>query len=93
LEPPRHVYLFSEPLLHQLAERAGFRKIKLWTSMREAEQNFIASRSIQRRGVFRSPDLQDWWLKVWARPLYLAAWLILKARPSWGEEIVAVLEK
>jgi len=93
LDPPRHVYLFSEPLLHQLAERAGFGKIKLWTSMREAEQNFLATRSIQRHGAYPGPDPQGWGLKIWARSMYLAEWLILKARPSWGEEIVAVLEK
>lgn len=95
LEPPRHLYLFSLSLLGQLAERGGFRKTRLWTSIRDTGSNFIASRSIRRHGKynFMGTEPQAWGLKLWARSLNLAAWLLLKARPHWGEEIVAVLEK
>jgi 2-polyprenyl-3-methyl-5-hydroxy-6-metoxy-1,4-benzoquinol methylase len=95
LDPPRHLYLFSLPLLRHLAAMASFGRAILWTSVREAEQNFIASRFIGRNGKynFMGGEPQTKALKLWARSLYLVEWLILKARPHWGEEIVAILEK
>jgi 2-polyprenyl-3-methyl-5-hydroxy-6-metoxy-1,4-benzoquinol methylase len=95
LDPPRHLYLFSLPLLRQVAQMAGFTSAEMWTNVREAEQNFLASRSIRCHGKynFGNPGPQPWARKLWARSLYLTEWLILPARPHWGEEIVAILEK
>ena len=37
LEPPRHIHLFSQRTLRQLAERAGFAHLDTWTTAAHAE--------------------------------------------------------
>jgi 2-polyprenyl-3-methyl-5-hydroxy-6-metoxy-1,4-benzoquinol methylase len=93
LDPPRHLNLFTSPLLRNIAGRAGFKEINLWTSIRDAEQSFIASLSIQKSGRYRICKPNPLVTNLWGRFMYLAESIILKARPHWGEEIVAILSK
>jgi SAM-dependent methyltransferase len=93
LDPPRHLYVFSVPSLRYLAEKAGFKKFRLSTTIRDANGLFIASKSIQRTGkhVWGSPQPRAF--RIWARALQLVEWAILKLKPYIGEEIALMAEK
>ena len=95
LEPPRHLYIFNVRSLRYLAERVGFSKFKISTTVRDANGIFIASRSIQRTGkhVMGSPQPQPWVVSICAKGVQLVEWAILKMKPNVSEEIALVAEK
>lgn len=93
LDPPRHLHLFNCGTLECLTERAGLQVERVFTSLRDAYGMFLGSRAISRAGrydMLAAPALP---LRLWARAMELAEWLILKARPSAGEEIVLIAGK
>lgn len=93
LEPPRHLQIFTPQLLRRLAEKAGFRKIEVSTTIREADEIFRASRSIRYVGSHTHGSAQPRSTRLWAWGMQLAEWAILKMNPDIGEEIALVLEK
>jgi SAM-dependent methyltransferase len=93
LEPPRHLHIFTSPSLRSLAKRAGFQKLRMSTTIRDANGLFLASRSIQRKGKHVMGRHQPLPLRIWARGMQLVEWAILKVRPGMGEEIVLLGEK
>jgi 2-polyprenyl-3-methyl-5-hydroxy-6-metoxy-1,4-benzoquinol methylase len=50
LEPPRHLYLFSQATLQSSARKAGFRKVETWTTPANAEVLAIGSFDIKCGG-------------------------------------------
>ena len=50
LEPPRHLYLFSEKTLRVLATRAGFSETYVWTAAVNAQTIATASEALRRGG-------------------------------------------
>lgn len=93
LEPPRHLHVFTIPSLHCLAEKAGFKKLRISTTIRGANGLFMASRSIQRTGKHVNGGPQPRAVRIWARGMQLAEWAILKVKPDVGEEIALMGEK
>jgi len=93
LDPPRHMHIFTTLLLCKLVERAGFKELKIQTTIRYANGLFIASRSIKRTGKYVMGDTQPCTVRIWARSMQLAEWAILMVKPSFGEEIALVAEK
>lgn len=88
LEPPRHLYLFSQQTLRDVARRAGFERINTWTTA--AHAHVIVKASLQMRS-----DTKKYagWLSEIRRGVLLAGyqvWMTLvhfKDKDS-GEECV-----
>ncbi len=93
LDPPRHLHLFNAACLDTLAARSGFGERTLSTSIRDAYGMFLGSRSIARSGHYVMGSPQPRRLRVWARAMELVEWLVLKARPDAGEELVMIARK
>jgi len=93
LDPPRHLHIFTISSLRNLVERAGFKKVKIQTTIRDANGLFIASRSIHRTGKYVWGNSQPLSIHIWARAMQFVEWAILKVKPNLGEEIALVAEK
>lgn len=93
LEPPRHLHVFTIPSLYCLAEKAGFKKLRISTTIRGANGLFMASRSIQRTGKHVNGGPQPRAVRIWARGMQLVEWAILKVKPDIGEEITLMGKK
>jgi len=93
LEPPRHLHLFSPQSLRRLLDTAGFTKMTVITTMRNARKILPLSRSIQK-SCARSPDIRlASTSPIAANTLLLTEWLNWKRDPNLGEEIDLVAEK
>jgi len=93
LDPPRHLHVFTSLSLRNLAERAGFKKLRISTTIREANGLFMASRSIRLKGKYMWGSPQPRVVRIWARGMQLAEWALLKVNPDIGEEIALIGEK
>jgi 2-polyprenyl-3-methyl-5-hydroxy-6-metoxy-1,4-benzoquinol methylase len=88
LEPPRHLFLFSQQTLREVAGRAGFRRAYAWTT--PAHAHVIVKASLQMRS---SAKQHKSWLSEFSRGILLAGyqvWMMLvhlKDKNS-GEECV-----
>lgn len=92
LEPPRHLHVFNRCSLTLLAQKAGFRIERLFTSINNASSIFLASRSIRLADKIGG-NSQPWHIRRWGKAMMLAEWGILQISPFIGEEIVLMLEK
>jgi SAM-dependent methyltransferase len=93
LEPPRHLHIFNADALAALLRRAGFERLRVFTSVRDANARFIAGRAIRRTGrhdVSARPSAP--WL-LWGRMMQLREAGVLLFRPDRGEDLVAVAER
>ena len=93
LDPPRHLHIFSDLTLRALTEKAGFKKIRIFSTIRAANNLFIASRNIQNTGLYKWRSNQSCYMRIWAEGMQFIEWIILKIRPDLGEEIVLIGEK
>ena len=93
LEPPRHLYIFSPSSLTPIAEQANFKKLRMMTTVRDANGLFMARRSIQRTGKHMWGSPQPRTVRIWAKGMQLYEWALLRIAPFAGEEIVLVLQK
>jgi len=93
LDPPRHLHLFSPQALSSLADRAGFQKKRVFTTIREAGNVFIASRHIKHSQRYVWGSVQPRLLKKAAKGMALMEWAYLFFSPLAGEELVLVAEK
>jgi SAM-dependent methyltransferase len=93
LEPPRHLYLFSRSTIENIASKAGFQKIKVWTTPANAE--WIALESIgilpsghYDKGVFLplSREVMSKWFQLRALSFY-------RKQPDSGEELILKASK
>ena len=91
LEPPRHLHLFNPDALGAAVRRGGFGKFRVWTSLRDAYEMFLGSRSIRGRCTIGAPQSAP--VRWWARGAELFEWLALKVNRDLGEEIVVIAEK
>jgi SAM-dependent methyltransferase len=88
LEPPRHLFLFSQETLRDAARRAGFKRVDTWTT--PANAHVIVKASLQTRS---SPKQYKSRLSEFSRSILLAGyqfWMMLvhlKDKNS-GEECV-----
>lgn len=89
LEPPRHLHVFSPQSLIRLTEKAGFRKLRSSTTIRDANGLFMASLRLAGKRVMGGPR----GVRIWARGMQLAEWAILTVAPLVGGEIALVAEK
>jgi len=90
LEPPRHLYVFNIETLRQLSRRAGFKKIKLETTIRDANNTFMASRELRRRGSHVMGSKKPLVIKFLGFVFQLVELVALQFKPEVGEEIVLI---
>jgi 2-polyprenyl-3-methyl-5-hydroxy-6-metoxy-1,4-benzoquinol methylase len=93
LEPPRHLYLFNPQSLGCLIEKSGFQTFEVSTTIRDANNLFLACRLIQRSGGREMGGFQPRITRIWARGMQLIEWAILKVKPYVGEEIALIARK
>lgn len=93
LDPPRHLHLFNMATLRRLLEEAGFSRIRVFTSPRDANGVYLASRSIGRTGRFDMIAPQAMSARLIGRIAQLGELAVHGLRPELGEDLVAVAEK
>lgn len=93
LDPPRHLHLFNRAAMTALIRRAGFSRFRIFTSIRDANGAFIASRAIRAVGKFDMlapvgmPD------RISGRGMQLFEALVKVVRPDAGEDLVVLAER
>lgn len=93
LDPPRHLHLFNVNSLRRLAERRGFSRLDIFTSLRDAYGMFIGSRSILRNGRHDFGGTPRPRERLQARAMELFEWLAMKRAATLGEELVLIARK
>ena len=93
LDPPRHLHLFNVKSLRAALREAGFTRVRILTTMRDASETFIASRSIQRTGRFQMGSAHKTTEIVVGSLLQWIEWILLKFGFAVGEELVAIAQK
>jgi 2-polyprenyl-3-methyl-5-hydroxy-6-metoxy-1,4-benzoquinol methylase len=93
LDPPRHLHLFSVKSLRAAFREAGFTRMRIFTTMRDASETFIASRSIQRTGKFQMGSAHKTTETALGIVLQSIEWILLKIGFVLGEELVAIAQK
>ncbi len=93
LDPPRHLYIFTETSLESLTEKAKFSRVTVSTIIRDADNTLVASQIIKQEGKYTFGNPQPVPLKLWAKGLQIFEWLLLRFRPHMGEELALIAEK
>lgn len=93
LDPPRHLQLFEPQTLRRLAERSGFEKLDIRTTMHIADWIYETSSLIRRKGYYSWGEPTSLMMRMWGRTMQRLQWVLLKIRPNVGEEIVLTCEK
>lgn len=90
LEPPRHLFLFSQKTLWTCAMKAGFKEIKTWTTAVNAEYVFWGSYRILNKtdsGMAKAiQGLKSITIKQYEN-------LLMAKYPEKGEEVVLIAKK
>lgn len=93
MDSPRHLFVFTAPSLRGLAASAGFKKLKVMTTIRHASSLYLSDKAISRTGHYevgaRTP-LKD---RLGAKLLQVTEWAVLKLKPTAGEEVVLIGSK
>ncbi|MGQ0544555.1 MAG: methyltransferase domain-containing protein [Betaproteobacteria bacterium] len=93
LEPPRHLHLFNRGALDIALHKAGFKRFRLFTSVRDANGVLLRSRSIRATGRYEMAEPRGVFLRLWARMLQVGeAWHLIVDRDA-GEDLVALAVK
>lgn len=93
LEPPRHLHIFTRNTMRILLTKSGFSAANVFTTIRDADALFVASRSIRRSGRFRMHSRQPRSEKIAGRLSQVLEWALLKVAPCVGEELSATARK
>ncbi len=90
LEPPRHLYVFNLETLKKISRKAGFQNVKLETTIRDANNTFIASRALHRYGFHAMGSKQNLIIQIIGRLFQFMEWANLYLNSTIGEEIVLI---
>lgn len=88
LEPPRHIHIFSQKTLKQVAVNAGFEKCETWTTPAKAESIATGSYEIEKdcfRETDKYPLLSIYLSSILFQIMASATHII---RPDTGEECI-----
>jgi SAM-dependent methyltransferase len=92
LDPPRHLHLFNRDALRCALREAGFERVRIFTSVRDANGAYLASRAIRRAGRFDMTARQPAFMRLLGRAFQLAEASRKLADPDAGEDLVALAE-
>lgn len=87
LDPPRHLVLHNTRTIRTVAQRAGFVRTRVRTTVRDAHTCFRASTSMQRHGGFTTGTRPGAAAHVSFVALRWLEWVLTRALRSSGEEI------
>ncbi len=90
LDPPRHMHLFSPETLQRLLVQVSFKKRKVFTTIRLANELFIGSREFQRGNKFILGGEQKFSNRLWGHAMQRIEWLLHIFNENIGEEIVYI---
>lgn len=93
LDPPRHLHLFSPVSLSNLVQESGLKIKSILTTLRDAQNLYLACRSIEKNGSYVMGSDSDIVFIIWARTMQLVEWFVMKIMPNKGEEIVVIAKK
>lgn len=93
LDPPRHLQLFNRHAMAALVRRAGFSRFRMFTSIRDANGAFIASRAIREAGSFDMLAPVGVASKLAGRGVQLLEAMVKLLRPDAGEDLVVLAER
>lgn len=93
LDPPRHLHLFPASTLQRLAEEAGFRQCRVWTSAANAQFVAEGSLAIQRTGQHRLGTRPAVGIIGRSLLFQLQASVALRREPFSGEESILTATK
>jgi len=93
LDPPRHLLLFNRRSMTSMITSAGAGRFRIFSTCRDANGIFLASRAIRRYGRFDVNAPRSALDKIAGRVAQTAEILALLAKPWCGEELVAIVEK
>lgn len=92
LDPPRHLCLFNREALANALRQAGFERMRIFTSVRDANGAYLGSRAIERSGRFDMTGRQSGLSRLRGRAFQLAEMLRKLADRDAGEDLVALAE-
>lgn len=93
LDPPRHLHLFNRAAMTSLMNKAGFNRFRVFTSIRDANGAFVASRAIRATGRFDMLAPSGLVDKVAGRGAQMLEAAVRMARPDAGEDLVVLAER
>lgn len=93
LEPPRHLHIFSCMSLGILAKKAGFKHLKLSSTIRNADNIFILSEMYRTSNDVIEGRPETIRRRAWAKSMQYIEWLLLLFRCDVGEEIALIAKK
>lgn len=93
LEPPRHLHLFRQKPLQDIAIQAGFKQAECISTIRDFGGLWWASTNIKRNGKHRMGERAPFGAKLIASLLAIVAGYALKLGIGEGDEIVLTAQK
>jgi 2-polyprenyl-3-methyl-5-hydroxy-6-metoxy-1,4-benzoquinol methylase len=93
LDSPRHLYLFNRQSLTSTIARAGADQFRIFSTSRDANGVFIASRAIRKHGRFDVNASRSTLNKIAGRAAQMFEILAMIINPWWGEELIAIIDK
>jgi 2-polyprenyl-3-methyl-5-hydroxy-6-metoxy-1,4-benzoquinol methylase len=94
LEPPRHLYLFTNKSLTYLIKNAGFKIVTSFTFPRGARVMFDLSKILLlEKNLYRHKNKYDHPLKIGGLLFFLLEYFINKLKKGLGEELVIIAKK
>jgi len=93
LDSPRHLQLFNRRSMTALIAAAGGTRYRIFSTCRDANGVFVASRTIRRCGRFDMNAPRSFAGKFGGRAAQLAEILAMLVMPFWGEDLVAIIDK
>lgn len=93
LDPPRHLHLFDKVSLGVALNQAGFLDTKLFTSCRDANGSYLASRSIARTGRHSMTTPSNALAALAGRLAQSVEIIAMLFDSSLGEDLVAIAKK
>ena len=93
LEPPRHLYIFTRSTMQNLLKDSGFDAADVFTTIRDANNLFVHSRSIRLSGRCEMYSRQPYTERIKGRLAQAFECLLLGVVPCVGEELSATAWK
>lgn len=90
LDPPRHLFLFDPNTLINLTQTAGFTKLSMVTTIRDAAGLFYASFMLKRKNKFIMGTQPQAIVKLILLITTLIEWAVIKIFRNKGEEIAFI---
>ena len=92
LDSPRHLHLFNRQSMASMIARAGADQFRIFSTFRDANGVFVASRAIRRYGRFNVNVSRSALIKIAGRVAQMVEILAMVIDPWWGEDLVAIIE-